>query len=270
MKTMSHRHEPGGSRRGKSSAHANADVGNRGKRKGKSMKGASMPHIRQGASVLTLAVGLGLALATTAVAGEMSFTVTVEQLTTDQTLKLPDGSATKAPISPGTAVVYAGANPLFTVGAPASEGLQRQAEAGQPEDLLAAAKAAPGVSTALMFDRTDSFTISAQPGEMLSFATMFGQSNDCFYAPKGGDIRLFDRDGRPIMGTRTVEVVLYDAGTEVNQAPGVGPDQGPRQNPDTWRQGALEGATVQPVRDTFAYPPVSEVIRVTVSAGKNA
>jgi hypothetical protein len=147
----------------------------------------------------------------------MSFTVTIEQLTTEQTLKLPDGSATKAPISPGTAAIHAGANPLFTVGQPASAGLQRQAEAGQPEDLLAEAKAAPGISTVVMFDRTDSFTISAQPGEMLSFATMFGQSNDCFYAPKGGDIRLFDRDGRLIMGTRTVEVVLYDAGTKVTR-----------------------------------------------------
>jgi sugar lactone lactonase YvrE len=34
-----------------------------------------------------------------------------------------------------------------------------------------------------MLERTDSFTIQAKPGEMLSFATMFGQSNDCFYAP---------------------------------------------------------------------------------------
>jgi hypothetical protein len=73
-----------------------------------------------------------------------------------------------------------------------------------------------------------------------------------------------------MMGDRTVEVVLYDAGTEVNQAPGVGPDQGPRQDPMTWRQGELEHATVQPVRDTYAYPPVAEVIRVTVSAGKSA
>jgi hypothetical protein len=251
-------------------ASANAGVGNRSNEEGKSMTGASMRRIARGVSALGLAAGLGAALAATAAAGEMSFTVTIEQLTTEQTLKLPDGSATKAPISPGAAVVYAGANPLFTIGEPASPGLQRQAEAGQPEDLLAAMEAVAGVSTALMFDRTDSFTITAQPGEMLSFATMFGQSNDCFYAPKGGEIRLFDRDGKPIMGVRTVEVVLYDAGTEVNQAPGIGPDQGPRQDPATWRQGALEGATVQPVRDTYAYPPVGEVIRVTVSAGKNA
>jgi hypothetical protein len=232
------------------------------------MSGAGK-SIRGGIGALALVMGSGIGLIERAAAGEMPFTVTIEQLTTEETLKLPDGSATRAPISPGTAVVHSGANPLFTVGGPASPGLQRQAEAGQPEDLLAAMKDAPGVSTAVMFERTDTFTVTAQPGEMLSFATMFGQSNDCFYAPKTGDIRLFDRDGKPILGERAVEVVLYDAGTEVNQVPGVGPDQGPRQDPNNWRQGELEHATVQPVRDTFAYPPVREVIRITVSAGKS-
>ena len=121
-----------------------------------------------------------------------------------------------------------------------------------------------------MFERTDTFTVKAKPGEMLSFATMFGQSNDCFYAPKDGEIALFDPDGKPMMGERVVEVVLYDAGTEVNQRPGVGPDQGPRQDPNTWRQGKLEHATVRAVRDTFAYPPVAEVIRVTVSPAQSS
>jgi hypothetical protein len=244
-------------------------VGKSTSRKDQSMSGAS-PSIRCGIGALALVAGAGIGLIGPAGAGEATFTVTIEQLTTDATLKLPDGGATRAPISPGTAVVFRGANPLLTVGAPASPGLQRQAEAGQPEDLLAAIKVAEGVSSALMFDRTDTFTITAEPGEMLTFATMFGQSNDCFYAPKGGAIRLFDRDGRPIMGERAVAVVLYDAGTEINQVPGLGPDQGPRQDPNNWRQGELEHATVQPVRDTFAYPPVGEVIRVTVSAGKSA
>lgn len=225
--------------------------------------------IRGGISVFALVAGVGIGLIESAAAGEMSFTVTIEQLTTEQTLKLPDGSATRAPLSPGAAVVYSGANPLFTVGEPASPGLQRQAEAGQPEDLINAVKGAEGVSATVMFERTDTFTITAQPGEMLSFATMFGQSNDCFYAPKAGGIRLFDRDGKPILGERAVQVVLYDAGTEANQVPGVGPDQGPRQDPNAWRQGELEHATVQPVRDAWAYPPVGEVIRVTVSAGKS-
>jgi hypothetical protein len=234
------------------------------------MASASTKWICSGVSALALVAGVDLGLTGPAAAGETSFTVTIEQLTTEQTLKLPDGSATKAPISPGTAVVYRGANPLFTIGEPASPGMQRQAEAGQPEDLIDTVKSAKGVSQVVMFDRTDSFTITARPGDMLSFATMFGQSNDCFYGPKGGDIALFDRNGRPIMGDHPVEVVLYDAGTEVNQTPGVGPDQGPRQYPNNWRQGELEHATVQPVRDTYAYPPVGEVIRVTVSVGKSA
>lgn len=226
--------------------------------------------IRGGISAFALVSGISIGLIEQAAAGEIAFTVTIEQLTTEQTLKLPDGSAARAPISPGAAVVHSGPNPLFMVGEPASAGLQRQAEAGQPEDLLAAMKDAAGVSMAVMFERTDTFTITARPGEMLSFATMFGQSNDSFYAPKGGDIALFDRDGKPVIGDRAVEVVLYDAGTEVNQVPGIGPDQGPRQDPSNWRQGELEHATVQPVRDTWAYPPVEQVIRVTVSAGKSA
>jgi hypothetical protein len=234
------------------------------------MASASTKWVCSGVSALALVLAVGGSPGQAAEAAEMAFTITIEQLTTGQTLKLPDGGATRAPISPGTAVVHSGPNPLFTVGEPASPSLQRQAEAGQPEELLAAMKGAEGVSAVVMFDRTDTFTITAQPGEMLSFATMFGQSNDCFYAPKGDGIRLFDRDGKPITGERSVEVVLYDAGTEVNQAPGVGPDQGPRQDPNNWRQGELEHASVQPVRDAFAYPPVGEVIRVTVSAGKSA
>jgi hypothetical protein len=221
-------------------------------------------------STLVLALAGSFSLAQQAIADQASFTVTNEQLTTDQTLMLPDGSITKAPISPGVAVVHSGANPLFTIGKSAREHLQRIAEAGQPEDAVAAMSTAKGVSSVVMFERTDSFTIMAEPGEMLTFATMFGQSNDCFYAPESGDIALFDDAGRPLARERVIEVVLYDAGTEVNQAPGIGPDQGPRQDPNGWRQGELEFATVQPVRDAFAYPPVGNVIRVTVSGAKSA
>jgi hypothetical protein len=232
------------------------------------MASASTKWVCSAVSALALVLAVSASPEQRAKAAEMVFTVTIEQLTTEQTLKLPDGSATRAPISPGIAVVHNGSNPLFTVAEPASAGLQRIAEAGQPEDLIAAMQNAPGVSATVMFERTDTFAVHARPGEMLTFATMFGQSNDCFYVPKGGDIALFDKGGKPITGERMVEVVLYDAGTEMNQVPGVGPDQGPRQK--TWRQGELEHGTVQPVRDAWAYPPTAEVIRVTVSPTKSS
>lgn len=74
------------------------------------------------------------------------------------------------------------------------------------------------------------FTIEAQPGQYLTFATMFVQSNDWFFAPGPDAIALFDMDGNPVSGDVTDQVYLWDAGTEVNQTPGEGADQAPRQS----------------------------------------
>ena len=52
--------------------------------------------------------------------------------------------------------------------------------------------------------------------------------NDYFYANDAG-IPLFDSKGRPVGGDVTSRIVLWDAGTELNQELGVGPDQAPRQ-----------------------------------------
>jgi hypothetical protein len=71
--------------------------------------------------------------------------------------------------------------------------------------------------------------------------------------------------GRPISGDRTEDVVLWDAGTEVNQARGAGADQAPRQpRADT---GTDEGRAIRPTArsaTTSAYPATNEVIRVTI------
>ncbi len=57
--------------------------------------------------------------------------------------------------------------------------------------------------------------------------------------------------------------MLWDAGTEVNQYPGAGLDQAPRQSdPDT---APVEGAPIGLVDDGFTYPAVDEVIRVTIT-----
>ena len=73
------------------------------------------------------------------------------------------------------------------------------------------------------------FEVTAKPGDRLSFSTMFGQSNDLFYSPGFVGIPLFKRGGRPVDGDVTRYVYLWDAGTEVNQEPGLGADQAPRQ-----------------------------------------
>ena len=57
-------------------------------------------------------------------------------------------------------------------------------------------------------------------------------------------------------------ILLWDAGTEVNERPGIGLYQAPRQSgPDS---GMDEGGNVRQVNDGYTYPNVSDVLRVVV------
>ncbi len=106
---------------------------------------------------------------------------------------------------------------------------------------------------------------SAAPGSRLSFATMFVQSNDLFYAPNGDGIALFDDQGNQVTGDITAQVMLWDSGTEANQEPGLGSDQAPRQSGAD--MGALDQNTnVRLANDDFNnLPLVSDVISVSLT-----
>ncbi len=121
-----------------------------------------------------------------------------------------------------------------------------------------AAPAAAGPGMAYQFE------VGAAPGDLLSFATMFVQSNDLFFAPDGGGIAFYDGMGLPVSGDVTAQVMLWDAGSEINQEPGLGADQAPRQSgADT---GAADSdATVRLVDDGYMYPAVDEVIAVILT-----
>jgi hypothetical protein len=108
------------------------------------------------------------------------------------------------------------------------------------------------------------FTVNAEPGDHLTIAMMFGQSNDFFYAPKEAGIALYNGK-KPISKDVTSQVELWDAGTEVNQEPGAGPDQAPRQKaPNT---GAADPDNkVRIASDTFKnLPKTSKVLKVMVT-----
>lgn len=113
---------------------------------------------------------------------------------------------------------------------------------------------------------SEEITFHAGQGHALSFATMFVQSNDLFYAPSPEGIALYDADGNAITGDITAQVDLWDAGTEVNQEPGVGADQAPRQSGAN--TGATENGTVElieNVNDGYTYPSVEEIIRFSLT-----
>lgn len=111
---------------------------------------------------------------------------------------------------------------------------------------------------------TYQFEFDAAPGSYLSFATMFVQSNDLFYAPAESGIALYDDMGNPVSGDLTDQLLLWDAGTELNQPPGEGADQAPLQSGPN--MGAADpDNTVRLVNDGYDYPMTSEVVRFTLT-----
>lgn len=201
------------------------------------------------------------------------FEITIENVSGDATLTTP--------VSPGVYATHGAGFSLFTDGqVDRGEGLARIAEDGNPATLAAALDARAELVSKGVFDTPAGADAKgpARPGDKyvfrvqasaaapnVSFATMYGQSNDWFFAPGPSGIPLFGADGRALPARDVSDLVyVWDVGSEVNQAPGMGPDQGPRQKgPDT---GAAEGVLARYTDTTRAYPSARSIARVSVSA----
>ena len=204
------------------------------------------------------------------------FTVRIENITKPDAFTASNGVKWSLAFSPGVAVVYTEKAPIFTPGKKdRGKGLEAQSEDGNPEMLAKSLQDGKGIKSVAVFNTpvgagspgpitpgaAYEVTISALPGDRLTLTTMMGQSNDWFYAPNELGIELFT-DGKPISGDITSQIILWDVGTEVDQEPGIGSDQGPRQKaPNT---GKAENGVVRKVEDGKAYSRASEVMRVTI------
>ena len=212
--------------------------------------------------------------------GAQLFRIRIENVSGD--------SGLPTPISPGAFAVHTRNKPFFTGFGSASEGLERLAEDGMPGQLAAEVESVAGVRESGVFagDETTAdpndptgdvpgappvfpggafeFAVAATPGESLSLATMFVQSNDLFLAPDVTGIDLFD-GGDPVDGDVSDQLALWDAGTEVDQPPGEGADQAPRQS----EVGAGESEDSYVLHTAVArtggdYPDAADTVRVTV------
>ena len=189
---------------------------------------------------------------------------------------LEDTSGVTHLLAPGAFAVHTADDPLFTADAVAlGNGLEALAEDGDPSGLSESLESQSGVNESGVFTtptgaagpsplfpgNTYEFSFTGMPGERLSFATMLVQSNDLFYAPSGMGIELFDGQDA-ISGDITDMLLLWDAGTETNEEPGIGLNQAPRQTgPDT---GDNEDGTVSPVNDGYTYTATSSILSVTI------
>lgn len=77
-----------------------------------------------------------------------------------------------------------------------------------------------GASPVIMPGETISIKFSAAEGQALSFATMYGWSNDLFFAPANPGIKLYQDNGTPVEGDVSAQIKLWDNGTRINQKPG--------------------------------------------------
>lgn len=229
------------------------------------------------AALITIAALAVVTSAQTTKKARMKFKVRIENISNADGFTAANGTKWPFAISPGAYSIHHGSgNPLFKVGSYAGNtGLEAQAEDGNP-DLLVVRAHHGGVLTNGTFKNpvgasmpgpvtpgaAFEFEVTAAPGAHLFVVFMFGQSNDLFYGNQKA-IELFDNDGQPFAGDVTAQFELWDAGTEVNEEPGVGPNQAPRQKGEN--TGASEKKRVGPVNDGFTYPATTEVLRITVS-----
>jgi len=186
------------------------------------------------------------------------------------------------PASPGVWVVHQhDTMPLFTAGMKDyGKGIEGIAEDGNPTNLGAKLSDLSGEISGAIFNTPVGssapgpilpgskyqITFSASPGDALSFASMLAATNDVFFAPKDTGIALFDLSGKPVSGDVTAQVSLWDAGTEGNEEPGIGPNTVTNQlAPNTGTAGEGKVQLLSAVNDGFTYPTVNAVLKVTLT-----
>ena len=177
--------------------------------------------------------------------------------------------------SPGVWVVHHGGTPLFTENqADFHQGLTQIAEMGNNQPLLSTLAAilptgtvsyggfgTPiGAATAapILPGGSYAFTITASPGDSLSFATMYGWSNDWFFAPSDSGIALFD-GATPIAGDVSNEVQIWNDGAVLSEAPETGP------HVNSTGDAADPLGTVRLVGNDTYPTPAADHIRVTIT-----
>ena len=116
-----------------------------------------------------------------------------------------------------------------------------------------------GTQPIIMPGQSVSFKFHAGKGQALMFATMYGYSNDVFFAPENAGIFLFNADGTPVTGDVSSSVKLWDNGTRINQVPGT----------EVEHPGEAEIGNVKMIKDKDAqgntYPEASELMKVTLA-----
>jgi hypothetical protein len=177
-------------------------------------------------------------------------------------MKLNANTGIMTGLSPALVVVYRGdKNPIYELGkTDTGMGLKEIAQSGNVAQLQNSLKSLPNVKGVYVAGNAPvppgnkvMTNFKADPEDKIAYATMFGFSNDWFYANE----QSIDANTK---GDLTSKTTLFDSGTGVDQYPGAGNRQ------------ALFGGTPQSenmviskVGTQYPVPSVQNVIKVTVN-----
>jgi len=192
------------------------------------------------------------------------------------------GSGITYPTSPGVWVLHsAGSKPLFTALAPDyGKGIEAIAEDGNATPLASNLNTLSGKLDGAVFNTPVGssgpgpilpgskyqFSLTASPGDALSFVSMLAATNDVFLAPDESGIPLFDESGAAVSGDVSAQVSLWDAGTEGNEEPGIGPNTVTNQlAPNTGTAGEGKVQLLSETGDSYPYPTAQSVLKVTLT-----
>ncbi|WP_029904632.1 spondin domain-containing protein [Prevotella sp. 10(H)] len=103
----------------------------------------------------------------------------------------------------------------------------------------------------------------AAKGQHLMFATMYGYSNDMFFAPENPGLKLFNDDGTAITGDVSSEMQLWDNGTRVNEQP-----SSSLEHPGVADTGTIQKILTQDAQGNL-YRPAGELVKLNLAFNAN-
>lgn len=236
--------------------------------------------------LIVLSLLLGGASCSSSSVDPVVFEIKIENISPTPSFTAQNGTGIINAFSSAFAAIHLNGNFLYTRNQlDFGQGLQNFAENGDFSRLMQSFRAgdhievigianepSSGSTGILAPGQSYTLLLSAVSKEArLSLATTFLQGNDIVVMSPDTGIPLFNDEGTPVSGNITSFFNFYDVGTEVNEAPGIGPNQVLRQGTAPQGQisaGAKESRPVRllsDVNDGFSYPAINSSIRISVN-----
>ena len=212
---------------------------------------------------------------------EIKMVLELENISADGAFKGSNDMNIPLPLAPGFYAVTSDADALFAVNTTASEAMETLAEVGNPNTLIELAKGQSTTAEAGILGDIDNpdykespitsggkatLIITIKDDHKLVVASMLGVSNDTFLGTKPGGLDLSTIDTTTTTDI-TDQFAWWDAGTEVNEPIGEGPNQvsnAPGTDTGTEEMGLMRPADLKDNDDNALLPDVNQVVRVTL------